>query len=186
MLQEKPVLSAELYEHMASGMQHKPEIVETDRQYIMGIGGAIPSPFISTENYCDLLYVPWTTLLKREIEIGSTRPGTYFGLTISASGNFIEDELTYLAAIPVADESSCPEGVQSYVLPAQKVAMFEVYAGTENTVAKTVDYIYGYWLPNSPYTRGLGNDYELFENVTSFEDPHLKSKYVMPIEYINK
>jgi len=42
----------------------------------------------------------------------------------------------------------------------------------------------GYWLPNSAYLRGHGNDYELFENVkgmNSFAEGNLTSKYVMPI-----
>jgi len=48
-------------------------------------------------------------------------------------------------------------------------------------LAKTIDYIYGYWLPNSTYTRGPGDDGEWFEDVVSFEDPALRSQYVLSI-----
>lgn len=63
--------------------------------------------------------------------------------------------------------------------------MFEVATVDKDTTSKMIDYIYGYWLPNSPYTRGQGNDYELFEGINkgiqSFVDPNLGSRYVIPI-----
>jgi len=185
LLNEKPVLTKELYEHLAQGMERNPIIINRKEQIIVGFETSIPSPFVSNENYCELLYVPWTNLLEKQTEIENRIPETFYGLTVSQSGNFVEDTLNYIAGVPVNSLSRVPSGMVSYSFPEQLVAMFEVFAGVEDTVAKTVDYIYGYWLPNSAYTRGNGNDYELFENVSSFEDPNLKSKYVIPVSLIN-
>jgi AraC family transcriptional regulator len=128
------------------------------------------------------LYTPWTNLIERQTEVQNRKPNTFYGLTVSQSGHFTENTLDYIAGVPVTTLSQLPSDMVSYKFPEQLVAMFDVYSGVEDTVAKTVDYIYGYWLPNSPYTRGNGNDYELFENVSNFEDPKLQSKYVIPIE----
>jgi AraC family transcriptional regulator len=183
LLAKKPLLTVELYEHLAKGMQQNPIIKQMTEQYIVGFDASIPSPFIYNENYCDLLYRPWTTLLEKETEkeIENQIPGTYYGLTLSPSGNFVEESLTYIAGLAATSRGEAPADMASYYIPEQLVAMFDIFAGTEDNTAKTVDYIYGYWLPNSPYTRANGNDYELFEKVSSFEDPNLRSKYVIPI-----
>ncbi len=180
-LKEKPLLTQELYEHLAKGMEQEPIIMDLPERYLAGFEAPIPSPFISNEDYCDLLFVPWTTLLKREQELPDRIEGRYVGLIVSPSGNFTEDSLSYIAGAAVTKPNVIPLDMISFLFPEQKVAMFDVYAGTENNLAKTIDYIYGYWLPNSGYTRGDGNDYELFENVKSFEDPNLRSKYVLPV-----
>lgn len=181
-LEEKPLLTGELYQHLADGMQKEACIRFEPAKTIIGYDAAIPSPFTSEEDYCDLLYEPWTRLLKREHDVNTLSPGSYFGLMLSPSGNFTEEKLRYLAGIPVMPGGKIPSDMTVYEFPAQQVAMFDIYAGTQDSLARTVDYIYGYWLPNSPFNRGDGNDYEWFETVTSFEDPDLTSKYVMPVK----
>ena len=183
LLNEKPLLTPALFDHLLQGIEREPVICQRAAQTIVGFDAAIPSPFISNEDYCDLLYSTWTSLLERQAEIPGRIPKTYYGLTVSRSGQFVEDTLDYIAGVPVTAMPQIPHGMIAYTFPTQQVAMFDVFAGTADNTAKTVDYIYGYWLPNSPFIRGHGNDYELFENVDSFEDPKLQSKYVVPIEY---
>lgn len=180
-LEEKPLLTTELYEHLAKGMEQKPVIEELPQRYLVGFGAGIPSPFVSNEDYCDILYEPWITLLERESKLPYRISGQYYGLMVSPSGNFTEGTLTYIAAAAVTTPTDVSDDMVLFAFPQQKVAMFEVFAGTENTLARTIDYIYGYWLPNSGFTRGYGNDYELFENVSDFTDPNLRSKYALPI-----
>lgn len=182
LLKEKPLLTAELYEHLVKGIEQTPIFVHQPQRYLVGFEATVPSPFISNENYCEILYSSWMTLLERQKEISHRIEGQYYGLVVSPSGQFLEESLTYIAGAGTSKVQDPPPGMVSYSFPEQLVAMFEVFAGTEDNVEKTVDYIYGYWFPNSEYTRGNGNDYELFENVISFEDPDLRSKYVVPIE----
>jgi len=182
LLSEKPLLTTELFDHLSQGIERDPSISQRNEQIIVGFDTTIPSPFISNENYCELLYTPWTNLIERQTEVQNRIAETFYGLSVSQSGNFVEDTLDYIAGVPVTSLAQIPSGMVTYKFPEQLVAMFDVFSGTEDSVAKTVDYIYGYWLPNAPYSRGRGNDYELFENVSSFEEPNLRSKYVIPIE----
>jgi AraC family transcriptional regulator len=181
LLNEKPLLTEELFKHLSTEITREPIIKMRESQTIIGYGTNIPSPFFSNESYCHLLESSWMNLLGKQSELKNIIPETYFGLSISKSGNFTEETVDYIAAVPVTKPGEVPEGMSSYTFPEQMVAMFEVATVQADTVDKTIEYIYGYWLPNSPYLRGQGDDYEFFEEVTEFTDPNLKSKYVIPI-----
>ena len=122
------------------------------------------------------------TLLKRQDEIANRQQPMFYGVTASPSGNFTEDSLDFIAGIPVASAGIVPEGMVAHTLPEQLVAMFKVASIDHDTSLKTINYIYGYWLPNSSYTRGSGSDYELFDETDGFIEPGLGSLYVIPIK----
>ena len=107
---------------------------------------------------------------------------TYYGLTISPSGDFTEETLNYIAGVPVSSLDKVPKGMKTYTIPKQKVAIFELQSELNSeSIKKTLEYIYGYWLPSSSYKRGLGADYELFTDVINTKTREFKMKYVLPI-----
>ncbi|MDQ7057591.1 MAG: AraC family transcriptional regulator [Ghiorsea sp.] len=180
LLNEKPLLTDVLLQHLTQGMLLEPTIVQRPAQTIVGFGTTIPSPFLSDEKYCDRLFNSWKSLLDRQNEISNRLDETLLGITISPSGNFTEDMLDFIAGAPTSSAEPLPEGMVIHHLPAQDIAVFNIAVVDNDTVSKTMDYIYGYWLPNAPYTRGHGDDYELFENLSLLEIPKF-SKYVIPI-----
>jgi AraC family transcriptional regulator len=180
-LREKPLLTMALLEHLESEIDREPLITTTPRQVVIGIETLIPSPFTTDVAYCETLLPSWMELLKREQEINELPPSAFYGITASPSGNFTEDELNFIAGVPTSSADNVPAGMAAHVFPRQLVAMFKVAVIDKETVLRTIDYIYGYWLPNSPYTRGSGSDYELFEEADGFIDPGQGSYYVIPI-----
>lgn len=182
LLQEKPVLTQELVTHLRQGIALNPALVSRPATLLVGFQTQIPSPFMFQESYCDLLEAPWMQLLDRRHEIPNKVEDTYLGLTISDSGLFTEEEVTYLSAMKVTSFENIPDGMVTYELPEQMVAIFEVEEVSEDSVNKTMDYIYGYWLPNSEYQRAEGQDYELFEGLKNFTLPDMTSKYVIPVK----
>jgi len=180
-LNKKPLLSMELIHHLATEITHEPVIKTIGVHHIVGIDTVVPSLFVSNDAYCDSLSPSWMNLLERQTEIEHRLPNTFYGLTVSPSGNFTEDTLDYIAGVPVTSLGAVPSGMTSFSFPEQLVAMFSIASIDRDTAAQTIDYIYGYWLPNSSYERGSGSDYELFEGVTDFRDPALGSKYVIPV-----
>jgi AraC family transcriptional regulator len=184
-LNKKPILNPELYHHLANYMQKEPSIIERPEIHLLGFSTQIPSPFNCQGSYCDLLEKSWYQLFEHQQQFPQRQAGEFYGLTISPSGNFDEAEVEYLAAIALKENENVPEtlpeGMKHYVLPAQKIAVFDVAQVDEETVGKTMDYIYGYWLPNSQYQRAKGDDYEYFENIDSMESQIPKSKYILPI-----
>ncbi len=180
-LNEKPRLSIDLVRHLRQEITLDPVITTTSAQIIIGIETPIPSPFATEEVYCESLWPSWQTLMKRQDEIKDRLPTAFYGITASPSGNFTEETLNFIAGIPVSSANNVPSGMIAHHFPAQQVAMFDVAVIDKETVLRTIDYIYGYWLPNSPYTRGSGSDYELFDEHDGFIDPGSGSRYVIPI-----
>ncbi len=180
-LNEKPLLTEALFDHLRQDIQLEPEIIHRPKQILIGFDTQIPSPFGTDDSYCHMLFQSWMKLLAQQEKVAHRIQHTYYGLTISPSGNFTEPELRYMAGIPVTKLESLPEGMSSYELPEQQIALFHVFDVEADTVGKTIDYVYGYWLPNSKYTRGVGDDYEYFENITTLEDFGKESKYVIPV-----
>ncbi len=181
LLKEKPLLTMDLVDHLKNEIDRQPIIQTTPGQVIIGIETSIPSPFNTDVAYCDTLWPSWMKLLEREHEINDQLPEAFYGITVSPSGNFTEDELNFIAGVPASSSEKIPEAMVAHVFPEQQVAMFKVETIDKETVLRTIDYIYGYWLPNSPYTRGSGSDYELFKETNGFIDPGLGSHYVIPI-----
>lgn len=150
--------------------------------YVVGGEITLPSPFVIEGKYCNYMGEAWLSLFKLQAEIKNIVPKTYYGLFLSPSGNFTEENLKYISGVPVTTPSDFPKGTSTYQLPKQLVAKFKTHKANEvDTVPQTIDYIYGYWLPNSDYERGPGNDYEVFENVDDFRNPNLTSSYVIPL-----
>ncbi|WP_164091296.1 AraC family transcriptional regulator [Poseidonibacter lekithochrous] len=182
LINKKPLLSNELLEHIIEGMHQEPEIINKDEQIIVGMQLEIPSPFSTRDNICEYVAPYWFKLFEEEKNIENRIIQTYYAVNISPSGNFTEEKINYIAAAPVSTLENIPEGMSTYTIPKQKVAIFNISTDIDSeTAKKTIDYIYGYWLPNSKYKRGIGNDYELFENVIDFNDGSFSTKYVIPI-----
>lgn len=186
-LNDKPILSTELVQHLAEDLDRDPQIYTRPAMDVLGLTVHIPSPFTQPETHCDTMYPLWMELLDRLNELPSAFHDTFLGMSMSPSGNFTEDELVFLAGVPVHDfapnndTQKIPTGMVHYHFPAQQVACFDVAVVDSDTVSKTMDYIYGYWLPNSPYQRGTGHDYEYFVNVEHFKASQLSSQYILPI-----
>lgn len=180
-LNKKPLLTESLFDHLTQDIQLEPMILNRPVQTLVGFETQIPSPFVSDASYCHQIYESWMQLIQRQAEIPHRIETIYYGLTISPSGNFTELELGFLAGAPVTQLETVPDGMVSYPLPEQQIAVFEVSDVAADTVNKTIDYIYGFWLPNSSYTRGFGDDYEYFEDITTMEDFGRKSKYIIPV-----
>lgn len=180
-LNEKPLLSTELVRHLEKDIDHTPVITTRPEQIIVGLSTPIPSPFATDEVICESLGPLWRELLARQAEIQDQQPTAFYAITVSPSGDFTEDNVEFIAGIPVGSAEVVPEGMVAHTLPKQLVATFDVAVLDNDTVLKTIDYVYGYWLPNSPYTRGSGSDYEWFAEYDGFIDPDGGSRYVIPI-----
>ncbi|MCH8533207.1 MAG: AraC family transcriptional regulator [Saccharospirillum sp.] len=179
-LNEKPVLNEELLHHIAHRVTREPIIRVRPALSIVGLETRIPSPFVTDQTSCHLMQPAWMQLFEREEAIAGGITKTYYGLTLSESGHFTENELSHLAAIETTEPENAPEGMKVHHLPEQRVAVFCVSGVDAEAVNRTIDYIYGYWLPKSGYLRGEGSDYEWMEQVEQF-DSSIATKYVIPL-----
>ncbi len=181
LLNKKPVLTLDLFEYLKKGLQRDPRIVQSEPQLVVGLPKSIQSPLILEEGFCAEADQVWMDLAGRYREIQYPTPGTFFGITASPSGDFTEDQVDFLAGLAVSRIEALPDGMSQVVLPKGQVAQFEQMRIEPNKYKETIDYIYGYWLPNSAYTRASGVDYVLVEGMLEFGKPH-SVKYVIPVQ----
>lgn len=175
---KKPLLSHDLIKYWGKRVKPDPEIVSLPAQIIIGMNIELPSPFVGKFNYAEVLIPFWESFAQRRDEIDSIIPNKFIGITFSPSGNYDEETAIYMAGVPVSHATNIPEGMSQYRIPEQKVAIFDI-SGKCESVAKTVDFVYGLWLSNSPYERGDGVDYELFDNQYLQNG---NSRYIIPIK----
>jgi len=125
-LNEKPLLTEGLIEHITKGMTNEPIIVDNPVQTRVGNRVEIPTPITSDKYVCEFVIPYWFDLLEKEIK--NRKTDTYYGIIISSSCDFTEERLDYMAGVPVFSLDIFPKGMNSYTLPKQKVAMFEIKA----------------------------------------------------------
>lgn len=181
LIQAKPVLSEELLQHMQTELTTEPRIYVRDACKIVGYETKLPSPFIEFDRSCANMNPAWMRLFEVEANIPHKIPGSYAGAIISESGTFTEEHVSHIASV-VVDQAFQPEqGLVYHEFPQQLVAEFSVASLDSMALSRTLNYVYGIWLPNSPYTRADGSDYEFFEGVTDFAAPGVGSKYIVPL-----
>lgn len=182
MLKNKPVLNTQILKHVTEDINIEPSVVVRAPILLVGVMVEVPSPFASDENICETVESSWQTLLQREKEIPNRVQKEYYSLQISPSGNYTEETVHHLAAVKVDSFIDIPEGMNTYTLLEQKVAVFDTMTHIDEAMTRrTIDFIYGYWFASSEYRRGEGDDYELFEEVEDFYTQKFRSKYVVPV-----
>ncbi len=182
----KPTLTDELLEHLKNDLDTSPNIYVRETIRFVGYSTKLPSPFIEFDRSCADVNPAWMKLFEAESNIPDRVVGSYVGAIISPSGKFTEEYVSHVASVVVTNKTKYKPGLVYNEEPKHLVAEFSVAKIDSMTLARTIDYIYGFWLPNSGYTRADGNDYEYFENITDFAAPGVGSKYIIPIKPLVK
>lgn len=180
-LNRKPILTTELFVHLTKYITQTPSILTREAHTVVGAPAQIPNPFLADKQVCELMLPIWMRLFDSQAEIGNRILNKHYSMSLSPSGEYTEQSVDYLAAVPVTNLDIVPKGFRAYTIPQQLVAIFDITILEADTIDRTIDYIYGYWLPNSPYTRAQGEDYESFDNFTLDGDPLTRSQYILPI-----
>jgi AraC family transcriptional regulator len=181
-LNRKPILTTDLFVHLTKYMTQTPTILAREAHTVVGAPTQVPNPFLADKQACELMFPIWMELFESQVDISNRIPNKHYSLSISPSGEYTELNVDYLAAVPVTSLDIVPKGFRSYTIPKQLVAIFDITILEADTIERTIDYIYGYWLPNSPYTRANGEDYESFDNLSLHGEPITKSQYILPIQ----
>jgi len=104
----------------------------------------------------------WDQLVSRMHEIPNIKNKEAFGICkeIWIDGK-IQDEFSYMAAVPVESNAIAPEGMEKIEIPSAKFAVF-THKGPLKTFGKTNQYIWSIWLPQSGKELGPTYDIEMY------------------------
>lgn len=93
-------------------------------------------------------------------------------------------KFSYISSVKVANSEEVPKNMVCRIIPFSKYALF-THKGSLNSLGQTYEYIYGVWLPNSPYEHSTLPDIEEYDNTYCDDNPEecLINIYI-PIKYI--
>jgi len=180
-IRAKPHLTPELLEHVKSGIQLEPKIVERPLTRLVGMERTTPSHLGDYHDYDKILVPFWKKFLERKREIQNAKRGFSIGLMRSEARQNEEETLLYLAAAEVTEFSGLPQGMKKIEIPPTRYAVF-TNKGTGDKTPYTSNYIYGTWLIRSKFKRASGDDFEVFDDRYTILDDSSESDYYLPIE----
>jgi AraC family transcriptional regulator len=182
-LKQKIKLSDNQLSHNLKGIQRVPVLVEFPTRAYVGMEIQIPSPFTDDFGYIDLVTEMWLNFNPRRKEVSHRKKGKGYALVRSPSGMMIEDTLPYVASVEIDLKSPepLPPGMKRFDMNQQLYACFETH-GVADTTRMSLDYIYGFWLPQSGYKRATGFDMKIFDFRMRLDRPDSISTYCIPVQ----
>lgn len=124
----------------------------------------------------------WERFNMREHEIrNKVKPDVAYGICITDH----EQEFSYVAGFEVHTEE-IPDGMISLAVPEQTYAVFS-HRGKLDGIGKTMNWVYGNWLPQSGLQPVLGMDFELYdERFLGTDNDATEIDLYVPIHEINR
>jgi len=155
----------------------KPEIAHTSAKIFIGFRMKM-----SLAN--NLTYTLWSTFMKRRKEIKNCVGTDLFSLQSYDENYFARfdpaNEFEKWAAIEVDVIDSVPENMEVMQLPAGNYAVF-THIGAAETAAKTFQYIFQQWLPQSAYDLDNRPHFEILGDKYQNGQPDSEEEIWIPI-----
>lgn len=144
--------------HTKEKITMEPKFVETEEFKVIGL--------MANFNDDTKKGIPelWSIFGPRMGEVTARIEGTTYGVCFPTALD--EENFDYMAAVPVENFETVPEGMVARTVPAHKFAVFTHKTGDDslhNDLQKSVQYIWGTWLPNSGYEHAKVPDFELYD-----------------------
>ncbi len=157
-------LTQEYLDSLYGEIAMEPVLRHMEEFKVVGMGSrfiSILSPDSTSSNVIGGL---WDVLFKRIGEIRNTVQGPSYGLCemLPPGEQAHQGECFYLAGAAVDSLDDIPGGMVGRSVPESQYLCF-THTGKLDTLATTMGYIYGVWLPKSGYERGPGPDVELYD-----------------------
>jgi len=167
---------------MSGGVIMEPKIVERKEFRIIGMD-CRTTKLDNVTNFT----IPklWGRFIPRCEEVtGKSDTKVCYGVCVMEEGSPFTDktEFSYIAGFEVESGAKPPKGMTEKVLPAAKYAVF-THKGKISDIYKTLDHVYGRWLPNSKYKLSRSAyDFELYdERFIGGDDPKSETDIYVPI-----
>ena len=151
-------LDLSLIAHRQENMTMEPTFKDTDEIKVIGV--------MANFNEDTKHGIPelWAAFGPRMGEVKARLEGCTYGVCFPAALG--DDSFDYMAAVPVSNFDEVPDGMTARTIPPHRYAVFTHKMGSDtihNDLQKTVQYIWGTWLPNSGYEHDRVPDFELYD-----------------------
>lgn len=128
----------------------------------------------------------WSRFMKRRSEIKNSTSSNFYSVQVYDSSYFedfsLDNQFEKWATVPVSDFDSIPDGMEARTLKTGLYAVF-LHKGTASDGAKTFQYIFQTWLPNSGYFLDDRPHFEILGAKYKNNDPDSEEEIWIPIRY---
>ena len=134
----------------------------------------------------DKTFELWKSFMPGRKEIKNNLTSDFFSMQVYDKSfdfkNFNSDStFEKWAAIEVEDFNTIPDEMECFTLKGGLYAVF-IHKGAARTGAKTFQYIFGTWLPNSGYSLDNRPHFEILGEKYKHEDPNSEEEIWIPIK----
>lgn len=125
----------------------------------------------------------WQQFMPRRAEVKNSISDDFISMqNYGEDWNFSPDSLfVKWATVEVSSFSEVPPHMETYLLRGGKYAVF-IQHGPASLAAKTMQYIFGQWLPNSAFVLDNREHFEILPKGYSPADPEAKEEIWVPIK----
>lgn len=110
--------------------------------------------------YIDLMSL-WQSFKPFESLVAGPNPAAAFGIYQDTATTNAPSQFRYHCAMALAPGQAIPAGMNELVIPARTLAVFR-HQGPQQDLHHTLRFVWGHWLPNSPYQFKDGFELELY------------------------
>lgn len=103
-----------------------------------------------------------------------------YGVCYANKDMIQNDDMIYIAGVPVTQVGELPEGMVSWQAKGGKFVSV-THKGPISKIRETLDFIHGTWLPKSGYDPDDRSDLELYDERFKFDDPSSEFDLFVPI-----
>lgn len=164
--------------HLYRGVSMTPNLKEFEKLTIVGIKGEFIKALDPQSDNMEIIPKLWNDFFSRIGEIKNISGPTVGAIDSSTN---TPKQMDYIAGIEVSSVSDLPEGMVSLEIPKGKYAEF-IHEGPVSNIDKTLDYIYGSWLPSSKLQRTDGPEYEVYPENYNPDSETAKMSLRIPIK----
>ncbi len=136
-INERAPLTRATLDHLLGGITMEPEYVELEPFRVIGMAS-----WFTPETMKQIPEL-WDRFVKRMDAVEPSDPTVSYGI---CSGD--PDGFFYMAGVPVSGLDSVPQDMVGKIVGGGRYARF-VHSGPVSEIGKTMDYIWGTWLPRS-------------------------------------
>lgn len=127
----------------------------------------------------------WQRFRPRIKEIPGKKNSEFYSIQIFEKdlkfGQFtLQTRFEKWAAVEVNSFENLPEGLESFVIPSGRYAIF-IHKGTPDMFQKTSQYIFGQWLPSSEYQLDNRPHFEIMDENYRPDDSNAEEEVWVPI-----
>lgn len=127
----------------------------------------------------------WSSFMPHRKEITNAVGTDMFSLQIYSEGFFSnfnpEAGFEKWALVEVTDLNTIPDGMEVFILPGGKYAVFN-YKGTAEDAPETYNYIFREWLPASGYVLDNRPHFEILGEKYKYGDPDSEEEIWIPVK----